>query len=333
MLKPPRDDYFTAEQANQLQIELLAGCDVPENLPRSITHTLAIIDTGCGRSMGNHTDHFEPESLYDCKSPIDGASGAFVAKQRGNLRWPMESNRGMRMWREPESVFNRRCAYLLLSGGRASIREGMTMWLPGWGADGVLTWPNGVKVRVLNKYVTILRPLGYKLHPEAALASVTVDDLGVPADGDYIIYLGSGRRRDGDVPSQVDEMGVNVSVVLVDPKLRGVLNDLTKRPVALALVKAGSDPRCRMLLSSTRCCTWTVSHLLPDKHGNPGKPRRDQNHVLGFTQGGRLPDVVAEGNTEAEHAVEIAYAVVSHDGAVMAEAPARRTGPLAKPRH
>ena len=50
-LKAPREDYLTHAQATQLHTELLAGCEVPAGYPRSITHSLAIGDTGCARSI------------------------------------------------------------------------------------------------------------------------------------------------------------------------------------------------------------------------------------------------------------------------------------------
>lgn len=50
----PRMDLLTQEEAQQLHHELLAGNEVPEWLPSSISQALCIVDTGCGRSMGNH---------------------------------------------------------------------------------------------------------------------------------------------------------------------------------------------------------------------------------------------------------------------------------------
>ena len=47
--KAPRTDYLTHAQATQLHCELLAGNEVPANMPESITKTIAIADTGCAR--------------------------------------------------------------------------------------------------------------------------------------------------------------------------------------------------------------------------------------------------------------------------------------------
>jgi hypothetical protein len=81
----PRADILTPEQAGQLHHELLAGCEVPEGLPKSITHVLVIGDTGCATSMGNHKDQFKGGSIVDYPSKVIGVSGPMTVGQRGNL--------------------------------------------------------------------------------------------------------------------------------------------------------------------------------------------------------------------------------------------------------
>ena len=130
-LKPPRGDLLTHEQADQLRVELLAGCEVPKHLPRSITHAIAIADTGCARSMGNHPDQFKRGSIYDRESPVSGAAGAFKCKQRGHLAFPMEADDvGLRLWSEKDSIVNKACAYVLLSLGRMSRESGLSLAMP-----------------------------------------------------------------------------------------------------------------------------------------------------------------------------------------------------------
>ena len=73
----PRADLLTWAQAKQMHFELLAGCDQPAGMPLSVTRTIAIADTGCARSMANHTDHFKPGSIHQSESDVSGASGAF----------------------------------------------------------------------------------------------------------------------------------------------------------------------------------------------------------------------------------------------------------------
>eukprot|EP00966_Prymnesium_polylepis_P087298 2020515-Prymnesium_polylepis.1 len=74
------------------------------------------------------------------------------------------------------------------------------------------------------------------------MPAVTVDDLGVPTDGRYFlllrVYISSGPRREGDVLSQAKAMGLESACVPIDPKIKGVLHDITKRPVAAALIRA-----------------------------------------------------------------------------------------------
>jgi hypothetical protein len=104
-LKPPRVDLLTFEQACQFHTELHAGCEMPANVPRSITHSIAIGDTGCARSMANHPDQMLPGSIYDCESDVSGVAGAFKTKQRGQLAYPMVSdNMGVRLWSESKSI-------------------------------------------------------------------------------------------------------------------------------------------------------------------------------------------------------------------------------------
>ena len=89
--RPPRADLLTPEQASKLFVELLAGNEQPPDLPAS-ARCLVIADTGCGRSMGNHPEHFEPGSLYDKKSSVLGIGGNMTTnKKRGHMRLPLET--------------------------------------------------------------------------------------------------------------------------------------------------------------------------------------------------------------------------------------------------
>eukprot|EP00966_Prymnesium_polylepis_P208091 4820108-Prymnesium_polylepis.1 len=88
-LLPPRADLLTPDQAGQLHQELLAGREVPEGLPKSITHVLVLGDTGCATSMGNSKDHFKAGSIVASESKVIGVSGPMTIGERGNFRFPM----------------------------------------------------------------------------------------------------------------------------------------------------------------------------------------------------------------------------------------------------
>ena len=110
--------------------------------------------------------------------------------------------------------------------------------------------------------------------------------------------------------------------------------DLTKDSFkGVILSTIGAHGRCRGIVISIRCKTWSAANLLPDMHGNPGQPWRDDNHLLGIPRNGSIPTTVLDSNKESENATEIALKVVKYGGFALAETPARRVGPKAWPRH
>ena len=330
----PRADLLTFEQAGQLHHELLAGCEVPEGLPKSITHVLAIADSGCATSMGNHADQFRAGSIIDSPSKVIGVSGPMTVGQRGDLQFPMiTESHGMRKWLEKNAIKNELCPYLLLALGRASRERGVEMHMPRWGTDGHFSYPNGVVVKLYNRNVLALRPLGYKPSPSAGLA-MTPKMLGIPDKGNWVAFICSGHRRDGDVTSQAVDLKVGVPIVPFDIKIGGESHDVTSRKFVTTLISAMSgsgnstDSRgeCIGTIISIRCKTWSVSHHLPDAKGNPPDPPRAwPDHILGKKDSkGDIPPAIAEANTESEHAAEIANVAWARGGFVMAETPARR---------
>ncbi|MDC0525857.1 hypothetical protein OAO87_02565, partial [bacterium] len=332
----PRADYLSHAQAKQLRLELLAGCEVPENLPRSITHTIAIADTGCARSMANHEDHFRPGTIVERESNVSGVSGGFKTKQQGDVCWPMETDHhGFRCWDEPGGIVNKACAYVLLALGRMSHMRGLSLVMPSWGKDPQMVFPNGVTVTLHNRDVLVLRPFGYKAGPEKALAA-PLQQTFYELEGDFIIYLGSGPEREGDVTSQCKELGLNATIVLIDPVIGGPSHDAT-RPEFLAMSMGAVAPsakrRCLGLLVSLRCKTWSAANFLPDANGLPGKPWRDCDNLLGIKVNGILPREVVESNAECTNAARLSREVARNGGFVIAETPGRRVGPRAVPRH
>ena len=324
----PRADLLTAGQAGQLHLELLGGCDPPSNLPKSITQCLAIADTGCATSMGNHVDHFKPGSLYKSQSNVVGVSGAMTLDKRGDFRYPMETNKGIRKWEENKSIFNPKCPYVLLALGRASTEKGLTMYMPAWGADGSMTFPNGVMIKLYNRNVLALRPIGYKPSPSAGVA-LSLKTIGIPESGNWIAFIASGPRRDGDVTDWAKRLGITAPIVPFDPKIAGDLHDLTSRRFVDMLASAMDHTqkgKCLGVISSIRCRTWSVSHHLPDSKGKAANPpRKWPNEILGVPDAnGDIPFAIAEGNTESEHTAELAHAASSRGGFFLGETPTRR---------
>ena len=324
-------------------MELLAGHEVPKNLPTTITRVLAIGDTGCARSMANHPDQMKKGSIYEHESQVSGVAGKLSVKHRGEMAYPIETNVGFRVWAEKESILNKACAYLLLALGRASREQGLALDMPAWGGNCKATYPNGVFITLLNRDVLVLRPLGYKESPSKPMPTLTSvatvargETLGIPDDHDFVLYIGSGPRRHDDLTSACLNLGVDAEIVLLDPLIGGTQHDATNPGFKDAVIKAVTPTdkrRCVGALFAIRCKTWSVANFLKDAHGNPGKLWRDIDHLLGIPRDGSLPKDVMDANSESMHAVQIALAVVQHGGFVISEGPARRTGPKAWPSH
>jgi len=153
--------------------------------------------------MANHEDQMKKGSIYDFESDVSGVAGSLKVNKRGEMSYPIPTeNAGLKLWEEQHSILNKACAYVLLSLGRASIEKGLSTDIPAWGADCFATFPNGVIVKLLNRNVLALRPIGYKDSPARGLvAAVSADQLGIPDECDFFLYLGSGpRRRGGNTP-------------------------------------------------------------------------------------------------------------------------------------
>ena len=327
-LAAPRADMLTREQCDTLYVQLLAGNEAPENMPDSLK-AIIIGDSGCGIDMPNHPDQCAPGSIYKCDSKVQGAGGLMTVREKGHMRMPIDSSHGIRVYRGDNSILNTLCAYVLLALGRASREQGVHAVMPAWGRDGYFEYPSGVRVTLLNRSVLIVRPIGYKINPERALAAqsaVSADSLGVPVDGDFGLYLGGGAVRPGDLESQL--IGT-IRVIVIDTCRGGVMHDLTSAAVVEMLIEVASQPRCRFVFVSIECRTWSAALWLPDAHGNPGKPYRGVGHVTGYKdEQGRVPPIVVAHNFQCRAACAIARANLTHErGAVLAETPVlRRTG-------
>ena len=324
--KTPCVDMLDATQARALFLELLAGCEQPENIPEG-AKKLIICDSGCCRTVLNHRDQTEPGSVRKGKSDLCGADGKFSAEHEADSRLPMPTKEhGIGVYREKGCILHEPCPYVLLAIGLGSIQQGISLWVPAWGAAGYFEFPSGVQVPLLNTGVTVVRPIGYKVHPSAGLAAVTVSDLGVPAEGRFILSICSGRRRTGDLGEQL--LG-DTAVVHIDLLVGGCKHNIVFPAVAVALVEAAGYDRCDGSFMALDCSTWSTAHLLPRSDGTPGKALRAYpDEVCGILNAdGTLPRKVAEANTSSEHAVQIARACRSHGAPVMCETPAcRRAG-------
>jgi len=162
---------LTRAQACQLHVELLAGNEPPPSLPDAIAKCLVIVNTGCGRLMGNHPLQFQAGSIREKVTTATGAHGSFKTMFEGTWAMPMQTeSHGICMYGECDAVLHEACPYALWSPGRASIERGVSLSMPAWGKDGFVEFTSGIRVSFINQHVLVLRPLGYKASPRAAPA-------------------------------------------------------------------------------------------------------------------------------------------------------------------
>jgi len=328
LINTPRADLLSFEQARQLHLELSAGHVPTPGIPPSITSTLAIVDTGCATSMAPSDDFFEKGSLYAADVNIIGAGGGLKLNERGTLRYPMESDRhGVFKYGEKDSIKNKNCPYVLIAIGRASFQMGASLYMPSGGGDGTIAFHGGVTITVHNRKVLALRPLGFKLTPRASPAlALTLDQIGIPAHGDFIYFIGSGPRHENDVAAHASELGLEAFIVYLDITVGGEAHNFMRRPTIACMIAGGKLDRCRGALISIRCKSWSAAVLMPKPDGSPGTPLRDfPDAILGIQRAdGTLPRSVMDGNMETEHITEVAHAIVKHSGFLLVETPTRR---------
>ena len=77
------------------------------------------------------------------------------AKDLASYKGLVAAYLGTRKYIAPNSIFNPKCAYVLIAIGRASIQQGVKLVMPAWGADGYFEYPNAVRVPVLIYFATL----------------------------------------------------------------------------------------------------------------------------------------------------------------------------------
>ena len=119
-------------------------------------------------------------------------------------------------------------------------------------------------------------------------------------DGDYFIYLCSGKLRDGDLESQLAKLGYGCLCVdvCIDAQAHNLLDD----GVTSRLVELASSPRCVGVMASFPCSTWSAARF------EPGGPpvRRDASQPAGITdEHGRLPHEVLRANRLVDNGLKV----------------------------
>lgn len=77
-----------------------------------------------------------------------------------------------------DAILNPSCPYVLVPVGRLSHTKGVEVNMPAWGRDGHFRFPNGVRVRMVNKNVWVIAD--YPSHSQQK-ALVHADTVVAPA--------------------------------------------------------------------------------------------------------------------------------------------------------
>jgi hypothetical protein len=160
------------------------------------------------------------------------------------------------------------------------------------------------------------------VQPGGSVAGATVLGLDARANGEFILYLCSGEARNGDFSSWVSQLSAaQVYVVNVDVLRGGYADDISAPPVLARLMELASDRRCRGVLATIPCSTWS-----PARFVQPGpKPLRSLAEPEGFRDAdGQLPPAVAKANAIARNAIALADAAAAHGGQFIFENPVGR---------
>ena len=163
---------------------------------------LFIADTGCGRSQFNDLKYFDRKTMRRFDHTSVGASGAFKTSWRGTARIPVPTQRGLGMIVMPNSTYNPKCPYNLVSLGRLSMEQGVKFGLPAWGKVGYAQFTNGIKVPLVNKMVLCIPPAnenGINLAKNLANVEATASCVDVELD-DLVAPVGvtKGRRNNAE---------------------------------------------------------------------------------------------------------------------------------------
>jgi hypothetical protein len=137
-------------------------------------------------------------------------------------------------------------------------------------------------VKLYNRNVLALRPLGYKPTPSAGLA-LTPQMLGIPKDGDWVAFVCSGPRRDGDVSDHANQLNIRAPVIPFDIGGGEMHDILTCKFVDTLIDVVNARP------TGPAASASVVSSLSGARHGPPlsacptQRATRRTHHVCGHT--------------------------------------------------
>ena len=68
----------------------------------------------------------------------------------------VESSKGDTLIQCEDAILNEKCPYILVPLGRLGLEKGVKVEFPGGRADGYFQYPNGVRIRMINRNVWIV---------------------------------------------------------------------------------------------------------------------------------------------------------------------------------
>ena len=186
--------------------------------------------------------------------------------------------------------------------------------------DAALPNPNLVSGRLASRPNRQVPP--NRFVPDTSAVSTL---FGLPATGNYYLYLGSNAPREHDLSSALRNL-TTVPCVYVDVVIGGYQHDLSQPEVAASALAAALSARCLGVLVSVPCKTWSAVRSV-QAHGAlaNSKPLRDCDNPLGFAdERGNVPERVLSANRIVDCAAACMEACYSHGGFFIAEAPVGR---------
>lgn len=141
-------DLVTPDEAHGLLTEI--------SLLHRGSRILVLGDSCAASGVGNRADQFLPDTLHDSPTVVSTAGGSITCHQRGTLAIKIRTNRGHMVLTVENAILNPSCPYVLVPVGRLSHTKGVEVHMPAWGKDGYFQYPDGVRIRMVNKNVWVI---------------------------------------------------------------------------------------------------------------------------------------------------------------------------------
>lgn len=106
--------------------------------------------------VGNNPDQFLEGTLRDAVTVVNTAGGEVTCSQRGTLAVKVTTSKGPMVLTVEDAILNTACPYILIPVGKLSRTRGIELYMPPWGKDGYFEYPNGVRVRMVNRNVWVI---------------------------------------------------------------------------------------------------------------------------------------------------------------------------------